>query len=410
MSAVRVFHMEVQMFKRKTGLMCRMLLVWMVAGCVTKNTSGPSETTAVRGDAVECKVTRSLSLSSILFLLDESGIEWPYAPQYGIQAYELIYWTEDASGLPIKASAALILPDRDGLFDLVGIQHGTEIKRTRAASRDPLLTGEGMLGILLASMDYAVCVPDYPGLGISEAMHPYVHASLGVAVADAMRAAEQTLETMKNQVHLRFLMGYSEGGYATLAGQKAIESDYGDQMPLTGVIPMAGPYDLAGTMQTLLQNMDYSHPVYIAFLLTAYNRIYGWNRLNDFFLPPYAAQMESLFDGTRSYSEIAAVLPPNLEALLDSSFVEGCLDGTETELLETLRENSLLNWRPRAPVLLIHGDADEVVPYMNALSARDSLSQMGGTVSLVSIPGGTHQSAALPAFLEAVSWLKSLPY
>lgn len=398
------------MNRRTAGFVCRTLLVWLAAGCMTKNTSGPSETASARGDVVEYKISRSLSLSSITFLLDESGVEWPDAPQYGITAYELIYWTENASGMPIKASAALILPDRHGSFDLIGIQHGTEIKRTQAASRDPLLTGEGMLGILLASTDYAVCLPDYPGLGISGGIHPYVHASLGVAVADAMRAAEKAMETMGNQISRRFLTGYSEGGYATLAGQKAMESDYGNQMPLTGVIPMAGPYDMAGTMQTLLQDMDYSHPVYIALLLTAYNSIYGWNRLNDFFNPPYAAQMESLFDGTRSTGEIAAVLPANLEALLDSSFVEGCLDGTETELLEALRENSLLHWRPRAPVLLIHGDADEVVPYMNALSARDSLSQMGGTVSLVSIPGGTHQSAALPAFLEAFSWLKSLPY
>lgn len=42
------------------------------------------------------------------------------------------------------------------------------------------------------------------------------------------------------------------------------------------------------------------------------------------------------------------------------------------------------------PILTIHGDADEMVPYQDAVKLQDALSKAGVTHELVTIPGGKH--------------------
>lgn len=42
------------------------------------------------------------------------------------------------------------------------------------------------------------------------------------------------------------------------------------------------------------------------------------------------------------------------------------------------------------PILTIHGDADEIVPYQDALKLRDALSKAGVPNELITIPGGKH--------------------
>jgi acetyl esterase/lipase len=67
------------------------------------------------------------------------------------------------------------------------------------------------------------------------------------------------------------------------------------------------------------------------------------------------------------------------------------------------------------PVLLMHGDSDDVVPYQQSVAMQAALKAAGATVKLVTISGGEHgpnfgtpekPHAQLPeAFKEMVSWL-----
>lgn len=58
----------------------------------------------------------------------------------------------------------------------------------------------------------------------------------------------------------------------------------------------------------------------------------------------------------------------------------------------------------RVPWLLVHGDADELVPFQDALDARDAA---GGRPELVTLPGVDHRfNGALPQVADAVvGWL-----
>ena len=131
---------------------------------------------------------------------------------------------------PLKADSLPIL----------SINHGTVTGRDEVASIWPTNTPEGVTGLWMASMGYYSCLPDYPGFGVSEILHPYVHAkSLAISIIDMIRAAKQYAE--KSGISLAeqlFLTGYSEGGYATLATHKEIENSYSDEFRVTASAPI----------------------------------------------------------------------------------------------------------------------------------------------------------------------------
>ncbi len=92
---------------------------------------------------------------------------------------------------------------------------------------------------------------------------------------------------------------------------------------------------------------------------------------------------------------------------MNQDFVTKFLNGEETEIIAALQENNLLNWAPQARIRFYHGDADDAVPYQNALTAVDSLRAMGGNnIELVTIPNGTHESASLPSIIGMLGWFE----
>ena len=69
-------------------------------------------------------------------------------------------------------------------------------------------------------------------------------------------------------------------------------------------------------------------------------------------------------------------------------------------------------WVRDAPpaVLLIHGDADELVPYGNSVDARAALVEKGGTAELVTVPGAGHEITGPPTddmVTKTARWLRA---
>ena len=242
-------------------------------------------------------------------------------------------------------------------------------------------------------------------------MHPYLDAeSLIPSVIDLLRASKTYCS--ENQIILDervFLAGYSEGGYVSLVTQKVIEEDYTSEFDLTAVAPMAGPYDLKGTVDTAFKSNNYQGDMaYIGFFFTAYNEIYGWNRLNDIFNAPYAAMMPNLYDGSRTWGEILAQLPSSFSELMNPDFINNYLNGKETDVSLVIQENTILNWTPQTPIHFFHGDADITVPYQNVLTAIEQFESNGAlNIELTTIPGGNHETSGPVASIEAIQWFES---
>ena len=364
-----------------------------------------------RGEILQTNSLGNYSVSNIQQILSSGNITIPFTLTYSVNAISINYYTIDGKGKESVASGALLIPQGINNLPLVSIQHGTQTKNNLVASVSPMNSTEGIVGLIMASMGYLVVVPDYLGFGVSNIMHPYLHAkSLIPSVIDLMRAGKTY--SSRNQIMLDgriFLTGYSEGGYAALVTQRAIELEYAQEFNLTAVAPMAGPYDLYGTMQTLFQTGQYNHTAYIAYILTAYNDIYGWNRLNDFFKAPYSSIVQNLFNGSKTFGEIVNQLPSTFPELMDSAFVNNVRSGNELAFITAMKENTLLDWKPKAPIHFFHGDADDVSLYQNALTAVEKLKANGGTnIQLTTIPGGNHENSGPIAVVGAIQWFESM--
>jgi predicted esterase len=362
-----------------------------------------------RGDIVSTSLIANYNTQGLqnLLVYAAGGQQINVTLKYDVDVYKIVYRTLDPKGNITIASGVAIIPKGRDNLPLISVQHGTQTNRNVVASVNPLYSIDGLVG---ASLGYYALVPDYLGLGVSTILHPYHHAkSSADCVIDLIRAGREFAR--KSGIKLNgqvFLAGYSEGGFVTLAAHKEIEKNYSNEIKIAASAPMAGAYDLNLTAKTILQKQTYNQPSYLSFFVVAYNEIYGWNKLNDAFNSPYVEKMLSLFDGTKTTTEINAQLTNNISQLFKQNFLNTYLNGSEVDLTTAFTNNSLLNWIPSAPLRFYHGSADEYVPYENSTKARDYFKSVGATVELITIPGGTHTSSALPSIIDAVAWFETI--
>lgn len=92
------------------------------------------------------------------------------------------------------------------------------------------------------------------------------------------------------------------------------------------------------------------------------------------------------------------VLAPLL-AVGANSAKEGALNGKSNEELQEMAKaiSPLYQVRkPRVPFLLIHGDADEVVPLSHSQKLVEAIQSAGGSAELIVKQGGGHPWLTLP--------------
>lgn len=271
--------------------------------------------------------------------------------------------------------------------------HGTQLYRQCAPSRfnvNPLAVFsspdpagalnayvEGVAGALMASAGYIVVMPDYAGFGDSTEVHPYMHSSLGASARDAVAAAKAALTGSVKPNGKVFLTGYSEGGYATLAAARAFQQA---GLPVSGVVPCDGAYDISGTMlNQMLSGLPVKAPYYLLYVSSGYKASCG--ALLDYYLflrPRYGNLLthENPFDGNHTHADIDALGLPVVptDMLLGSpgyppdSLAPG---GSVYTLLAA--NNGYVGWVPLAPLVFVHCPVDDIVPYQNAVVARSYL-------------------------------------
>ena len=396
--------------KLKFTLCFILLAVIAIAGC-DKNPTEPEPEEPSRGVVISSITVVVLPPQAIEVILSAWIDPLPVELSYTVDVIKVTYWTVDAGGALVEASGALYLPEGATSPPLLSLHHGTETERDAVASEGPTNSLEGVVGLFTTSgYGYITCVPDYLGLGVSNILHPYIHAGLSSsAVIDFIRATKRYCDN--NDIPIGnelFLGGYSEGGYVTLATQKDMEQHFSSEFDITAVAPMAGPYDLVSTVETVLQYTNYENPGYMAYLFLSYDNIYGWGRVADVFNAPYAGMLPGLFDGSHSLEDINAQLPSDITQLVRSAFLSNYLGGNEPVIESAFQENTLLDWTPMAPIRFYHGSADVTVPYQNSVTAYDSLTANGGAnIELITVPGGTHETTAPLVILDAIDWFES---
>ena len=387
------------------------LAVLLAAACVLVCSCehGDGREAPGAGRLVRAEWLGTLTPDVVATLISVSGLDLELRLDYTVEIYRLIYLTTDTAGGAVEASAALYVPMEAPAAPMAGVQHATETRRDHVASEAPALYGFDAL--VLAAEGYVACAADYLGFGVSASPHPYLHADTSAGtVVDAVRASEQWCRAegvaLNGQL---FLAGYSQGAFVTVAAQRAVEAAEQFPLTLTAVAALSGPYDLPGIVAQLLDEPERTEPLFAAYVLTTYNRVYGWNRLPDMLLAPYAQRVMWLFGGDYTVAEVSGWLPPTVSALLDPDFMDRYRRGGEPEVRGAMVENSLIDWAPRAPLRLYHGTADTIVPYENAVSAQASFLARGATdVDLILLEGEGHESAILNSLESVLAWFRGL--
>jgi pimeloyl-ACP methyl ester carboxylesterase len=329
--------------------------------------------------------------------------------RFNVKVYRITYFTFFIDKL-IPVSGVVYIPESEThVFPLLSVQHGTLFLKSDAPSANP---GTGALE-MMAAAGYITLQPDYIGYGASEAyFHPYYDQKYAaLSVTDMLSAALDFLKHLQVPFlpHI-YLMGHSEGGYATLASHKFMESQAHD-LRIRAVAVSAGGYDLFGMLASFTQeSRAHAQPAYIAFLLMAYEKIYQWNKsLEYYFSAPYAAMLPELMNGKHDSAYINANLTGNLEELFNPEFYHNLKGNGAMELKKSLFVNSIAVWKPSAPVRLYHCVEDEVIPYANSENTyRNFCEQNADNVKLISIPGGSHAEGKWAMIKEALSWFSEL--
>ena len=361
------------------------------------------------GDLVEYNFQNTLSISTINLFLNGLGSNISNV-LYPIFIYDIKYESIDQNGVIDTLSGLISFPQSNvEAFPILAYQHGTLILDSQA----PSITGMSMdnLEILLVGLattpsGFITVMPDYVGIGDPEKYHPYTIADPHTrALVDILRASKELSFILQDENTFQFnqqlfLIGYSDGGYATLASQKGIEQNYHDEFTITASLPMAGPYDLSGTMvDYFLSDPEYSQPYYVPYVLTSHLWYYeGLDvNFNQYFEPFWADTLPSLFDGSHSGVEINSLMPDNPLDILLPEVLSGFENDEDHFFRQTLDLNTLLDWIPESPIYFFHGLGDDIVPYENAQIAYDTFVGNGAQdISLTLFPAslGGHAEVA----------------
>jgi len=142
--------------------------------------------------------------------------------------------------------------------------------------------------------------------------------------------------------------------------------------------------------------------VFTPYLTGGYQKIYRnlYTATTDLYKAPYATGIENLLPGTLTFNQLFTTgkLPAALGDLLTPKAI-GDVTDTNSGLRKALDANTLLGWKPAAPVLLCGGSKDPVVLFaVNTTVSAQSITSLGGTVSVVDVDPFVPPSTPLDSY------------
>ncbi|MBK9985731.1 MAG: alpha/beta hydrolase [Betaproteobacteria bacterium] len=320
-------------------------------------------------------------------------------PVYAVTSYRLTYVTQDGYGTDVVASGLVSVPVKEpgSPSPVLSYQHATIFKDAQAPSNN-VVPAEPT--VILASLGFIVQAADYVGFGASKAgQHPYLlSAPTAAAVTDLLTAAR----TWRHNASVidngqLFLVGYSEGGYATIAAHRALQATNSSHLrQLVSSIPGAGPYHVGVTLDMQLQRVRDENVLIAGLISPGFLRYLGSKVRNE---------VRRLI--------MRLVVPDDADVTFQSTFLDNFL-ADDTSAIE--RDSNVHDWKPEAPVRMFHGRDDQTVPYaastrtLQAMQARGA----GTTVTLtdcVATPA-SHLGCVAPYFSHALAqmapWVRDL--
>jgi pimeloyl-ACP methyl ester carboxylesterase len=235
----------------------------------------------------------------------------------------------------------------------------------------------------LLAAGHVVVAPDYEGLGMP-GDHPYlVGVSEGRSVLDAIRAARSIGHADGRSV----VFGWSQGGHAALFAAR-LAPTYAPDVRMVGVAAIAPVTDMASLVDG--RSPFAREPGFVSMLTAGYASAYPELDATD--VVPAANQAVGV--ARRSCALEAGASLDDLVTLTP---------GPDWE--RRLRQNDPTTERLRAPLLIVQGDRDELLPAGDAATAYRRLCALDTTVRLQRLANAGHGTVAALSADDVVRWL-----
>jgi pimeloyl-ACP methyl ester carboxylesterase len=403
--------------RNKLLLVVSILLVYLFVTSCKKEANSPAYSYYVSKQfAVEYTAAYLNSMIDIVSgaLPDLAGLK-PFVKS-DIKVYKIIYKTT-VNGNQIDASGLIIVPVTPGNYPVLSFQNGTNTVNASSPSESPQDYNYQLVE-LVASMGYVVVFADYPGFGESAQIpHPYLIKEPTVrSLVDLLYSAKEMVSkefpgiTLNNDY---YLLGYSQGGWATLSLHKALEQDFSSDFNLKGSSCGAGPYNIELLLESMVNKATYPNPYYLAYIVYAYS-VYNQftNPVGDIFNEPYASRLSTLFTGTLTPAQINSQLTTSVSGLITPDFISGFNTSAKfTSVISALNNNSIAAWHTYKSLLLIHGGNDTSVDPISTENMYSSMIQAGTSPDIckkVIVPGVDHGDGLLPCMIRGITFLNNL--
>ncbi len=383
-------------------LLALLLMLAFLTACSDDDTPGedPAVTNQyLAGVTAEKHISKSEITDMVMDYAASQGINLPEILISGllcdVDVAAITYTTTGPDGASVTASGVVAMPAGTTSYDhLLSIQHGT-LDMEEAPSLQ--LFYYEMMPVVSG---HVVVMADYLGYGASQTadrQHPYLHARLtGTACADMIEAAREYLrsKSIAEENDALELLGYSQGGQATVATQLELESR-GWTGRIRKVWAGGGPYDLETLLQAFLNDDGmpdtYPRSGYLPYLIRGMAYGEGLTVSDENLYAPAVIEegLNKLFS-TRPLSEWHAALGTDITQVLHPDFFAAPDFNGNADVLaivSALRKNSLVNasTAPQATVSLYHSPQDDFVPYSNVVSAHALWTN--STLTDLSMPG-----------------------
>ncbi|MBN2485436.1 MAG: prolyl oligopeptidase family serine peptidase [Bacteroidales bacterium] len=361
------------------------------------------------------QVQSSLILGSILYPEIDTLVA---TSVYGAEIYKITYKTTFRGG-EIIASGLVSVPDASNSFPLLSFQNGTNTCHSNAPTvntTDRLYT---LIGFA-AGNGYIVAIADYIGFGASkQVLHPYHHReSNNRAVIDLLQAVLEFTSTKNIRAKSNgqlFLMGYSQGGWATLSVLNELENNALDSIQPVAASCGAGAYDMVEMGRYIVSETEYSNPFYLPYFIQSHiANGYMQGSLATYFNEPYASSIPSLFDGNKCNTEMNNEFPQSIPELLAPKLLSEYETAAEfAPLRNELQENSIPAWKVKTPLLVYHSRGDKSVPFFESEQLYANLLGAGVPATGIKyIPENNteidHGDAVVPWGIETLAWFSSM--
>jgi hypothetical protein len=292
-----------------------------------------------------------------------------------VDMYEVTYKGMWLDSTFITAKGVLYVPKAETPAAEMVYCHGTRISLNQSYGIQDL---EQVVCMMHAVDNYIGIFPFYYGLGGGEKEHVYQDAwTEAMATTYMIKACREIYpQIAKKTTGQLFLTGYSQGGHASMATHKMLESGAFPEISLTASSPMSGAYDMTG-VQSKTMFTKYDQPHYLPYLILSYQYAYKlWpGDVYEVFKEPYKSKMAEVFAQPRvkDFGDVNAMLPKIPGDMIVDSIVDRFRTDTSFAFTCKLRENCLCNWVPKAPMQLCACYGDNEVMYQNTEVAYASM-------------------------------------